>query len=149
MIDNWHLGAPRRFRGSWIHYLQIISTSKSMRKTNKHSSSSDSDSSSPQGTNGDDNLIDQVKNILAKDPIASGSTSKIIGKPFDSNSGLPAKPSKILKERTKKLIKTIQLSSTEEEMQSDSEKIANILKTILKSKPKKQKKIRDPFLNSF
>ena len=92
------------------------SGSKFMRKTKKHSTSSDSDSSSSLGTNGDENHIEQDKNILAKDPIASGSTLKNIGKPFDSFSGLPAKPSKVLIERTKKLIKTIQLSLTEEEM---------------------------------
>ena len=119
---------------------KMKSGSKFMRKTKKHSTSSDSDSSSPLGTNGDDNLIEQVKNILAKDPIASGSTLNNAGKPFDSYSGLPAKPSKMHKERTKKLIKNIQLSSTEDEIQSDSEKIAKILKTIWKSKPKKQKK---------
>ena len=79
------------------------SGSKYGRKTKKHSTSDDSDSTSPLGTNGGNNLIEQVKNILSKDPITSGTTVNTKGKPFDPNSGLPAKPSKILKEKKKEL----------------------------------------------
>ena len=94
---------------------KMKSGSKYGRKIKKHSTSDDSDSTSPLGTKGGNKLIQQVQNILSKDPIDSGSTINTKGKPFDPNSGLPAKPSKILKEKTKSLIKTIQLSSSEEE----------------------------------
>ena len=100
---------------------KMKSGSKYMRKSKKHSTSGDSDNTE---TNNQDNLIEQVKNILSKDPIASGSTIKNAGKPFDPNLGLPAKPSKVLKQKTRSLLKTIQLSDSEEETQSEPKKIS-------------------------
>ena len=116
--------------------------SKHMRKQKKHSTSSDSESAPAfDNLDIDDNLVKKVKSILAKEPIAAASTSSgIKGKSFDPYTGLPGKPSKVNKERTRNLMKSIHISSSDEDNHGGSDKVAALLKILMKTQSGKQKK---------
>ena len=112
--------------------------SKQKRKTKKHSTSSESDTS--QSGDVDQNLMEKVKNILSQEPIAAGSVTGTKGKSFDPYSGMPSKPSKVLKDKIRNLLRTIQISSSDEEKQQDPDKIASLLNIVLKNQKKHMKK---------
>ena len=125
-------------RNKQTRHQKMKSGSKLKRKSKKCSTSSESDSS--PDVNLDDNLLKRVKNILAQEPIAAGSTSNSKNKPFDPYSGMPSKPSKVLKDKAKNLLKTVQISSSDEEQNPSSDKIAALLNIVLKNQKKHQKK---------
>ena len=119
--------------------------SKQKRKSKKHSTSSESDTS--HDVDPDQDLLQKVKSILLKEPIAAGSMISSNSKPFDPHAGIPTKPLKLLKEKTKKFLKTIQISSSDEDTKQDPDKITDLLSMVLKNqkmqkkKKKKKKKI--------
>ena len=119
--------------------------SKSMRKQKKHSTSSDSDSApaSDDDLNLDENLLKKVKNILAKEPIAAASTTTASkGNAFDPYAGLPSKPTRVNKVRAKNLIKTVHISTSDEDKNNGSDKIAALLNILMKTNSGIQKKQR-------
>ena len=119
--------------------------SKQKRKT-KHSISSESDTS--HGGDDDQDLFGRVKNILSKEHIAAGATTASKGKPFDPYAGMPTKPSKVLKEKTKNLLKTIQISSSDEGNKQDPDQITSLLNMVLKNQKKQKKKKKKKYSSS-
>ena len=125
-------------RNKLKRHQRMKSGSKLKRKSKKCSTTSESDSS--HEVNLDDNLLKRVKNILAQEPIAAGSTVNPKNKPFDPYSGMPSKPSKVLKDKAKNLLKSVQISSSDEEQDPSSDKIAALLNIVLKNQKKHLKK---------
>ena len=119
--------------------------SKQKRKT-KHSISSESDTS--HGGDDDQDLFGRVKNILSKEHIAAGATTASKGKPFDPYAGMPTKPSKVLKEKTMNLLKTIQISSSDEGNKQDPDQITSLLNMVLKNQKKQKKKKKKKYSSS-
>ena len=126
-------------RNKQKRHQKMKNASKSKRKPKKLSTSSDSDFSSPNHDI-DENLLNRVKNILAQEPIAAASQTNGKTKAFDPYSGIPSKPSKVLKDKTRNLLKTIQISSYEEEQHDSRDRIATLLDIVLKNQKKHSKK---------
>lgn len=102
---------------------------------------SDSEAFLP-GTSSKD-ILQQVQKILSKEPIAAASMSKSRG--FDPAADIPKKPSRVIKDKAKKLLEVVNLESSEEENDEAaqvSRLIAQLKKSRKKSKPKKSKKKR-------
>ena len=123
-------------RGKQKRHQRMKTGSKQKRKTKRHSTSSESDTS--HGGHDDQDVLDRVKNILSQEPIAVGAATASKGKSFDPHAGMPSKPSKVLKEKTKNLLKTIQISSSDD--QQDPDQITSLLNMVLKNQKKHQKK---------
>ena len=120
--------------------------SKHKRKTKKHSTSSESDTSHDAGI--DKNLLLKVKSILSQEPIAAGSMTSTKSKPFDPYSGIPSKPSKVLKDKTRNLLKTIQISSSDEDKRQDPDNIKALLNMVLKNQKMQKKKKKKRYSSS-
>ena len=111
------------------------------KKKSKRSKSSSVSSEDSAGGDLERDLLSKVNNILSKEPIAAASKSKTAGgTSFDPYLGLPQKPSKVLKQRTKNLIKSVHLSSSSEDSSGqDDKQISALLKHLLKDQKKKKK----------
>ena len=116
-------------------------TSKGKKKSKRNKSSSvSSEGSASLDLNHD--LLSKVNIILSKEPIAAAAKSKptTAGSSFDPYLGIRQKPSKVLKQRTKNLIKTVHLSpSSEDSSGQDDKQISALLKHLRKDQKKKKK----------
>ena len=122
-------------------HTKMKNTSKGKKKSKKSRSSSVSSEDSA-GLDLDDDLLSKVSSILSKEPIAAAAKSKptTAGSSFDPYLGIPQKPSRVLKQRTKNLIKTVHLASSSEESSKEEDKhISALLKRIIIDQKKKKK----------
>ena len=113
-------------------HTKMKNTSKGKKKSKRNKSSSvSSEGSASLDLNHD--LLSKVNNILSKEPIAAAAKSKptTAGSSFDPYQ----KPSKVLKQRTKNLIKTVHLSpSSEDSSGQDDKQFSALLKQRSKEK---------------
>ena len=94
------------------------------------------------GTSSSD-ILQQVQKILSKEPIAAASMTESTG--FNPGVDIPKKPSKVIKDKAKKLLEVVNLESSDEEDDEAvqvSRLIAHLKKTKKNSKSKKSKKKR-------